>query len=170
MIGKNTVRFEKKLRAAKEKGTSVHVQELKDPVEEGRYITEEIKKRRKAGIAWERMAVLFRIHTDARSVVENFLEQKIPFQMKEHLPNLYNHFIGKDIQAYFHMANGSRLRGEFLQIMNRPKRYLSRESLSQGEASFEELRKFYFDKDWMQDRIDQFEWDIKMLSKMAPYA
>ena len=54
--------------------------------------------------------------------------------------------------------------------MNRPKRYLSRESLSQGEASFEELRKFYFDKDWMQDRIDQFEWDIKMLSKMAPYA
>ncbi|RGT73203.1 ATP-dependent helicase [Ruminococcus sp. AF18-22] len=170
VIGKNTVRFEKKLRAAKEKGTSVHVQELKDPVEEGRYITEEIKKRRKAGIAWERMAVLFRIHTDARPVVENFLEQKIPFQMKEHLPNLYNHFIGKDIQAYFHMANGSRLRGEFLQIMNRPKRYLSRESLSQGEASFEELRKFYFDKDWMQDRIDQFEWDIKMLSKMAPYA
>ena len=32
------------------------------------------------------------------------------------------------------------------------------------------MRKFYCDKDWMMDRIDQFEWDVKMLKKMAPYA
>ena len=113
---------------------------------------------------------MFRVHTNARPLAECFLEHKIAFQMREYLPNLYSHFIGKDIQAYFHMAQGSRLRAEFLQIMNRPKRYLSRESLTQGEVSFEELRKFYFDKEWMQDRIDQLEWDLKMLSKMAPYA
>lgn len=32
------------------------------------------------------------------------------------------------------------------------------------------MRKFYCDKDWMMDRVDQFEWDVKMLSRMAPYA
>ena len=26
------------------------------------------------------------------------------------------------------------------------------------------------DKEWMLDRIDQFEWDLEMLTKMAPYA
>lgn len=110
------------------------------------------------------------IHTDARPLVEQLIEHKISFQMKEHMPNIYSHFIAKDIMAYFRMASGSRARQDFLQIMNRPKRYISRESLSGREASFEDLRKFYCDKEWMQDRIDQFEWDLKMLAKMAPYA
>ena len=39
-----------------------------------------------------------------------------------------------------------------------------------AKVSFEDMRKFYCDKDWMIDRIDQFEWDVKMLMKMAPYA
>lgn len=53
--------------------------------------------------------------------------------------------------------------------MNRPKRYIGRDSVS-GGVSFEDMRKFYCDKDWMIDRIDQFEWDIKMIAHMAPYA
>ena len=55
-------------------------------------------------------------------------------------------------------------------MMNRPKRYLGRDSVSGSQVSFEDMRKFYCDKDWMIDRIDQFEWDVKMLMKMAPYA
>ena len=90
--------------------------------------------------------------------------------MKEHLPNLYDHFIAKDIMAYFHLAAGSRSRGDFLRIMNRPKRYIGRDSLSGENVSFEDIRRFYCDRDWMMDRVDQFEWDVKMLSRMAPYA
>lgn len=55
-------------------------------------------------------------------------------------------------------------------MMNAPKRYISRESLEHGTVSFEELRRFYMDKSWMLDRIDQFEWDIKMLEGQTPYA
>lgn len=47
------------------------------------------------GILAEEIAVLFRVHTDARAVVEALIDEKIPFQMREHLPNLYNHFIAK---------------------------------------------------------------------------
>lgn len=90
--------------------------------------------------------------------------------MRERLPNVYAHFIGRDIQAYFRIAQGAGMRRDFLQILNRPKRYLSREALSQEEVSFEGLRKYYFDKQWMQERIQQFEQDVKMLAKMAPYA
>lgn len=49
--------------------------------------------------------------------------------------------------------------------MNRPKRYIGRDSVASGKPSFEEMRKFYCDKEWMLDRIDQFEWDVKMLRK-----
>lgn len=170
VIGHNEVRFDKAIRADKQAGASLHVQEVRDPVEEGSYILDEIQERIRSGVKPEEIAVLFRIHTDARPLVEGLLERQIPFQMREHMPNIYNHFIAKDIRTYFKMALGSRERQDFLLIMNRPKRYIGRDSLSGRNVSFEDLRRFYCDKEWMQDRVDQFEWDLKMLVKMAPYA
>lgn len=170
LIENNVERYSKKLEANREGGSCLHIQEVKDPVEEAEYVLEEIQKCKENGIKEEEIAILFRVHTDARAVVEAMVERKIPFQMKEHLPNIYEHFIAKDIMAYFRLATGKRRRQDFLQIMNRPKRYLGRDSVAGAKASFEDMRKFYCDKDWMIDRIDQFEWDVKMLMKMAPYA
>lgn len=170
LIENNVERYSKKLEANREGGSCLHIQEVKDPVEEAEYVLEEIQKCKENGIKEEEIAILFRVHTDARAVVEAMVERKIPFQMKEHLPNIYEHFIAKDIMAYFRLATGKRRRQDFLQVMNRPKRCLGRDSVSGSQVSFEDMRKFYCDKDWMIDRIDQFEWDVKMLMKMAPYA
>lgn len=170
LIENNVERYSKKLEANREGGSCLHIQEVKDPVEEAEYVLEEIQKCKENGIKEEEIAILFRVHTDARAVVEAMVERKIPFQMKEYLPNIYEHFIAKDIMAYFRLATGKRRRQDFLQVMNRPKRYLGRDSVSGSQVSFEDMRKFYCDKDWMIDRIDQFEWDVKMLMKMAPYA
>lgn len=170
LIENNVERYSKKLEANREGGSCLHIQEVKDPVEEAEYVLEEIQKCKENGIKEEEIVILFRVHTDARAVVEAMVERKIPFQMKEHLPNIYEHFIAKDIMAYFRLATGKRRRQDFLQVMNRPKRYLGRDSVSGSQVSFEDMRKFYCDKDWMIDRIDQFEWDVKMLMKMAPYA
>lgn len=170
LIENNVERYSKKLGANREGGSCLHIQEVKDPVEEAEYVLEEIQKCKENGIKEEEIAILFRVHTDARAVVEAMVERKIPFQMKEHLPNIYEHFIAKDIMAYFRLATGARNRQDFLQVMNRPKRYLGRDSVAGAKVSFEDMRKFYCDKDWMIDRIDQFEWDVKMLMKMAPYA
>ena len=170
LIENNVERYSKKLEANREGGSCLHIQEVKDPVEEAEYVLEEIQKCKENGIKEEEIAILFRVHTDARAVVEAMVERKIPFQMKEHLPNIYEHFIAKDIMAYFRLATGARNRQDFLQVMNRPKRYLGRDSVAGAKVSFEDMRKFYCDKDWMIDRIDKFEWDVKMLMKMAPYA
>ena len=170
VIRHNERRFEKQLEAYRKGGACLHVQELADPAEEAEYILDEIEKCISDGVRPEDIAVLFRIHTDAGPVAEALVERRIPFQMKEHLPNIYNHFIGKDIQAYFRLAMGERRRQDFLQVMNRPKRYIGRDSLAGRAVSFEDIRNHYCDKEWMLDRIDQFEWDVKMLAKMAPYA
>ncbi len=170
VIRHNERRFEKQLEASRKGGACLHVQELADPAEEAEYILDEIEKCTAAGVRPEEIAVLFRIHTDAGPLAEALVDRKIPFQMREHLPNIYNHFIARDIQAYFRLAMGERRRQDFLQVMNRPKRYIGRDSLPGREVSFEEIRKHYCDKEWMMDRIDQFEWDVKMLAKMAPYA
>lgn len=170
VIGHNELRFHKQIRPDRPRGLSLHVQEVYGPNEEADYVLEEIKARIQAGERPRDIAVLYRVHTDARPLVERLVESRVPFHMKEHMPNIYQHFIAKDICAYFRLALGGRLRRDFLQVMNRPKRYISRESLMEREVTFEDLRKFYCDKDWMQDRIDQLEWDLKMIKKMAPYA
>ena len=39
-----------------------------------------------------------------------------------------------------------------------------------GEVSFESLRKFYCDKEWMLDRIDQLDVDLRVMKNLTPYA
>ncbi len=171
VIGNNELRFEKKIRAQKQAGTALHIQETLDSEDEGAYVVSEIRKRIEDGVPAEQIAVLYRVHTDARALAGQLVKHKIPFYMRDSMPDIYQHFIAKDIRAYLRLAGGGRNRADFLQVMNRPVRYLSRASVADSrEVSFEELRKFYCDKDWMQDRIDQLEWDLKMLEKMAPYA
>lgn len=171
VIGHNKVRFEKEIRTKKENGATVHVQETKDSAQEAEYVAREIARRIGEGTKPENIAVLYRVHTDVRALSEKLVDSQIPFQMRERLPNVYQHFIAKDFCTYLRMAAGGRSRRDFLQIMNRPKRYLGRDCVSTGEkVDFEELRKFYFDKGWMVDRVDQLEWDLKMMGDMAPYA
>ena len=52
--------------------------------------------------------------------------------------------------------------------MNRPNRYLSREALTESTISFERLREYYKDKDWMCDRLTTLETHLKILGNPAP--
>lgn len=170
VIESNKNRYQKEIITVNEQGDNVHIQEVRHPVEESHYVREQIAKAVAAGTEPSQIAVLYRTNTEPRALVETFMEYHIPFQMKEHLPNLYEHFIGRDFQSYMRMALGGRDRGDFLMIMNRPNRYIGRDSVDRGEISFENLRKYYMEKDWMVDRIDQLEVDLKVISRMTPYA
>ncbi len=116
------------------------------------------------------IAILFRTNSQPRTLLETLMGYNIPFRMKEHVPNLYEHWIARDIFTYLNIARGSRERKDFLSIMNRPKRYIGRDSLPQSTVDFEEWKAFYKDKDWMAERIERLEYDVRMLSKMSPYA
>lgn len=170
VIHHNVKRFKKEIATQNEQGANVHVQEVRHPIEESKYVISEIQKALKVGVSPTEIAVLFRTNQEARTLVETCMEYSMPYYMKEHFPNLYEHFIAKNLIAYMRMALGERSRKLFLEIMNRPNRYIGRDSLEHGEVSFEELRKFYQDKDWMLDRIDQLEVDFRIIKRCAPYA
>lgn len=170
VIGNNKIRFEKKIKAFRKPDETVHVQEVKDPVQEAEYVLERIREYRKKGVSYTEMAVLYRTNVDARAMSELMTEYQIPFVMKEHLNNIYEHFIALDMISYLRLSQGEYDRKYFLQIANRPNRYLTRESMKTGNVSYESLRRYYRDKDWMVDRIDQLEWDMKMICDKTPYA
>lgn len=166
----NDTRFYKRVQSFRGRGQNVHVQEVLDEQEEAQYVTEEIQKKLDQGIKPGEIAVLFRAVVQARMISEILSEHRIPFEMRDYVTNFYRHFIVKDMMAYLQLAAGKRDRSLFLTICNRPLRYLARNSMENRQVNFEDLRKFYCDKDWMLDIIDQFDVDVRMMKNMAPYA
>lgn len=170
VIQKNRKRYDKKIITLNEQGDNIHIQETRNPVEESRYVLRKIMEEMKKGVPPSEIAVLFRTAMEPRALVETLMEYNVAFQMKEHLPNLYEHFIGRNLCAYLRMVVGKKERKDFLEVMNRPIRYISRSAVESGEVSFESLRRFYCDKEWMLDRIDQLDVDLRIMKNMTPYA
>ena len=169
VISENSRRYKKELFADRMGGNPVTIQAFEDGKQEELYVKNQVQKLLKEGIPYEEMAVLYRTNSGARFLVETLMRYQIPFCMRDTLPNLYEHWIAQDVISYIRIAMGERSRREFLRIMNRPNRYFSRDALDDAQVSFEGLRWFYEEKDWMCDRIDKLEEDLNTLNRMTPY-
>lgn len=170
LISYNKERYQKKIKAFQEPQSEVRYAVFKSQREENSKIIWEIQERIEKGGSYADFAILFRTNTQPRLLMEQLMEYNIPFRTKDNIPNLYEHWIAKDIFAYIRIAQGSRLRKDFLQIMNRPKRYISRDSLDEETVAFDVWEWFYEEQSWIKERIERLEYDIKMLSGMSPYA
>ena len=171
VIGRNKTRFQKELSTPNPEGEPVRLCEYANPREEYLSVTAELRKRLEQGENLENTAVLLRTNQEAEGLIAAFMERQIPFTMKEKLPNLFQHWICRNLLAYMRFAQGERSRKLFLEIMNRPNRYISRDAIaSDREISFERLRDFYKDKDWMCDRLTTMETHLRILKGLPPYA
>ena len=170
VIDCNKKRFPKQLSTPNKAGSPVKLLEYENPREEYMSLAAALKKRLDGEETIEDTAVLFRTNQEAEGLVGALMEYQIPFTMKEQLPNLFRHWISRNLQAYLKMAAGDRSRKIFLEIMNRPNRYIARDALGSSTISFGELREFYKDKDWMCDRITTLETHLRILSTLTPYA
>lgn len=169
LIRENENRFKKQIRPSKEAGQKVDIHIFENERSEVAHMLEDIGKYLKTGHGYREIAVLFRTNTGSRRTVEELMASNIPFQMRDALPNLYDHWIARDLIAYMELARGSRRRSTFLQVANRPNRYLSREAFSEPEVVFEALYQFYEEREWMCERIEKLEQDLRVMKDMTPF-
>lgn len=169
VISYNKNRFKKKIHTENEEGKPLCIKVFDTQKQEELYVKDCIVKAYKKGCPYEEMAILYRTNSGARFLVETLMEYQIPFQMRDVMPNIYEHWIARNMISYIKLAMGDRSRKEFLQIMNRPNRYISRAALEDAQVSFEALRWYYEGKDWLCDRIDKLEEDLYLLKNMTPY-
>lgn len=146
------------------------VQRYPKSTEENEAIRKKILLYHGQGISYREMAVLFRTNIQARALSAKLMEYNIPFLIKEGVPDLYHHWVVQDIFTYVQVAKGDREREKLLRIINRPKRYVHRNAFIEPCVDLEELKLFYEEKDWMVERIEHFQEDLKMLARMRPYA
>lgn len=170
LIGHNSNRYPKDIRANSEAEDGLTLCSFDNTAKETAFIIEQIKKSIEKGQRYSDFAVLFRTNIQPQYLMEQLLSHNIPFHTKDSLPNLYNHWMVRDILAYLTIGKGSRRRKDFLQILNKPKRYLSRESLTDEMVDFLEWEKLYEEQPWIAERVVKLSYDVKLLEKMSPYA
>ncbi len=171
VIGENKKRFSKKLSTPNPTGDAVRIREFQNPREEYLTVVSELRERMENGENLEDTAILLRTNQEAEGLVGALMERQVPFNMKEKLPNLFHHWICRNLLAYMHFAAGDRSRKYFLEFMNRPNRYIARDALSLSPVvDLEQLKEYYKDKDWMCDRITTLETHLRVLKGLAPYA
>lgn len=170
LIGCNKQRFAKAIRPVRPAKEPVRFLAFPTQREENLAIIRDIRQ----GIACRKnygdYAVLFRTNTQMGLLSEQLVEQNIPFRMRERIPNLYEHWIARDILAYVRLAQGSRSRADFLQIMNRPNRYIGRDSLVEETVAFDVWQEYYRQQPWIAERIENLAGDLKALQRMSPFA
>ena len=184
LISHNTERFSKKIIADIKKWNvkgspiseskmirgKITYQEFKMQRDEILYIIKEIDQRLKEGQSLSDIAILFRTNLQPRFLMEQLMSYNVNFKTRDQIPNLYDHWIARDIRTYIEIARGSRARKDFLMILNKPKRYISRDSLCDPQVAFDEWEKLFDEQPWVAERIKKLHYDIKMLEKMSPYA
>ena len=170
LISHNKVRFEKKLLPTHGAGRPVDINVYKNPVEEAEAIARRIRQYEQAGYPYTDMSVLFRTGISSGLLAEKLMEYNIPFIMRDVIPNFYSHWIAKDILSYLELGNGGRKRSDFFRIMNRPKRYLSRDAFETPEVSLETVRAYYRDRDWMEERLCDLETHLRIIGRLKPAA
>lgn len=169
VIRHNQMRFQKNMKEVKESGDKIELHTFANQPQECAHIIKKVQEYIKEDYQYSDIAILFRTNTDARLLVEKFMEYNIPFKMRDSMPNIYDHWIAKNVISYIHLALGSRERREFLQVMNRPNRYIGRECVDEAQVSLENLKKYYDDKHWVVERIEQLEYQLNILKRMTPY-
>ena len=184
VIKNNINRFNKNITTINPEGEPVKIVEYNSTSDENRRIVNEILEYNNKGIPLSEISILYRTNTQPRAIIEKLMEYNIPFSIKDTLPGLYDHWISKNILNYIECARQydgqintkegivkkCSDRSVLLNVMNRPNRYIGRDSLKDIIIQFDKLKSFYSNKDWMVERIEKLEYDLAMIAKMKPHA
>lgn len=170
LIGENQKRFSKAIHTTGRHGKNVITKLWQDPGEENLAIAREIQLYLQSGVRPGDIAVLYRTNAGPRFLIEKLMEYNLPFRTRDTVPNLYEHWISRNILTYIRIAMGSRAREDILQVINRPKRYISRDAMPNETVSFEKMKAFYVEKDWIAERIESLEGDLRAIARMSPLA
>lgn len=173
LIENNQNRYEKQLLAAsgQKNGTEgLHVITVDNPKEEYEDICNCMLEMKKQQISWKRMAVLYRTNTEPELLMKKLTEYNIPFQIKDGIPDLFQHFAVQDIMAYLKLAAGEKNRTFFLRILNKPDRCLPREIFWEEQTDWNRLYERLEKTPEALCQLELFKQNLDRLAGLRPYA
>lgn len=171
LIEHNTNRFPKQIEAQNIARDGVRLCYFETRQEQSKNIITLIKQYIQQPDAHYRdIALIYRTNTHAIITAEKLIQEKIPFQMKERAGNIYEGVVAKDIIAYLKYALYQKDLKAFYRIMNRPTRYIRRDTVPLHTFTMQELLKNNQDKEYVIQNIILFYEQLRFIKNMSPFA
>ncbi len=180
VIGENKNRFFKELKASPDKEQAMYDREeavtiraFSERDQQYRYLISRLKK----PPSEKKIGVLFRTNSYMQGLAVRLNREGIAYTMKEKVRSIYEHFAVRDIMAYIRLAAGQNDRASFLQILNKPSRYISREALGaeEGMPDYQKICDYYRQREVTPKtaevirRIEKWERQMAYLKNLSPF-
>lgn len=163
VIGENESRIPKAILPAHEDGTGMQIFRAESEDMLRKTVVEMLEKEHRDG-KLAACAMICRTNLECGFWAQALREADIPYSMRERPKNRFSHFVIRDICAYLSLGQGDYARKHFLRVMNRPVRYMKRESLSETRVEREALIGYYAAAPLVQERVKRLYRDIDSLA------
>ena len=131
VIQGNAVRSRKQMLCVKDTGESPVAAYPQDAHGEAEWLAEKILAMQNM-CPYEEMAVIFRMHIQAQTIIDVFTRRRIPFTIREAAPSMHTHWIAKDMQAYMSLAINRRDDEALAAVINKPTRYIYKDAVARA--------------------------------------
>lgn len=171
IISKNQKRYKKNIIGTNKKGKNPILMRSPDVTEEAIKVAEKIVKLKNKGIPYNEMAVIFRVNLQATPFIDVFMQHNIPFELKDKVPSIYDHFIARDIIAYLKLALDKNDNESAKCILNKPKRYMSKAVMAEFSKSgclIDNIINSDLQR-WQIERISELSFYLEAIKKRSPY-
>ena len=131
LIEKNTNRYEKVIKCGQGNGAKVNYISPEDSEEEAVYIAKDIKNKVQEDYTeYTDFAVIYRTNIQSRALVDVFMDMRIPFVVRDSIVTIYDHWAAQDILAYLRIGVNPNSNKDWIRIINKPFRYISKDNLN----------------------------------------
>ncbi|MDY2737298.1 ATP-dependent helicase [Intestinibacter sp.] len=131
LIDKNENRYNKVIKCNQEEKGTVEYLTPKDSEDEAIQIAKDIIERVKEDyVEYDDFAVIYRTNLQSRALVDVFMDMRIPFVIRDSVVTIYDHWAAKDILSYLKLVIDPDSNEDWIRIINKPFRYISRESIN----------------------------------------
>lgn len=165
VINHNIDRFTKNLVPKRDEVGKIEIKSFNDSYDENKYIIDLINNYRMHGKKLSDIAILYRTNVLSNSIRSFLNKYNIHYTMKNDTNSFYNHFAIKDILSYLRLSINATSYGDLLTIINKPNRYISRNSFINKSLTIENLIKSNHDKEYVIKNLDKLKKDLKIVSR-----
>ena len=131
LIEKNENRYDKVIKCNQGNGAKVSYISPEDSEEEAVYIAKDILEEiKKDNVEYADFAVIYRTNIQSRALVDVFMDMRIPFVVKDAIVTIYDHWAAQDVLAYLRIGLNPKSNKDWVRIINKPFRYISRDSIN----------------------------------------
>jgi DNA helicase-2/ATP-dependent DNA helicase PcrA len=171
LIVNNKARFEKQVEANNKQPGGVKIFSFNSKVAQAENIALLINQyMQQEGASYSDIAILYRTNNHAVYTADRLMHEGIPFVMKEKPKNIYEELVVKDVISYIRYSLSESNVGDFYRIMNRPVRYIKRNTVPTKPFKMKEILQNNKGTGYVVDNIIQLYEDLKFIKTLTPFA